>query len=42
MSTDLLLYVLALVSFVLATFGWIKDINGVALGLALLTLSLLV
>ena len=42
MTTDLILYILALVSFVLATFGWIKDINGIALGLALLTLSLII
>ena len=42
MNTDMILYILALVSFVLSTFGWVKDINGVALGLALLTLSLLV
>ena len=42
MNTDMILYILALVSFTLSTFNYVKDINGVALGLALLTLSLLV
>ena len=42
MSVDLLLYIGALICFLLATFGVQAKINLVALGLALLTLSLIV
>lgn len=42
MSVDLLLYLGALVCFLLATFGVQSKINLVALGLALCVLSLIV
>lgn len=42
MNIDMILYVLAFATFVLGTFGYLAKINATCLGLALLTLSLLV
>lgn len=42
LTIDMLLYILALLCFLLATFGANVKINLTALGLALLTLSLII